>query len=183
MSSKGSSFEREISKFLSVWLTGNEKPYQYWRMPGSGSLCTIHEENINLSGDIRSLTAKAEFLTDIFSIELKNGYPSTSFWQHFSESKCFNLRDFWYQASRDAEKANKKPMLIYRKKGKKPLIGIDDEMHDILSVYNYHLTLLNNIRMNFGKNHSDLLPLVLMDFYSFFDIMKPDMIKKLKSED
>ena len=30
---KGGDFEREIAKTLTVWLTGKEKPYMYWRMP------------------------------------------------------------------------------------------------------------------------------------------------------
>jgi hypothetical protein len=53
---KGGDFEREISKAFTKWLTGVEKPYKFWRMPGSGGLATIHEENTNLSGDIRSVS-------------------------------------------------------------------------------------------------------------------------------
>ena len=50
---KGGDFERQVSKTLTKWLSGREKPYLFWRMPGSGGLATIHEENVGLSGDIR----------------------------------------------------------------------------------------------------------------------------------
>jgi hypothetical protein len=179
LANKGSAFEREISKFLSKWLTGSEKPYQYWRMPGSGCLCTISEENADLSGDIRSLTTEAKFLTDLFSIELKTGYPQTSFWQHFAKIKGFKLKEFWQQATRDASKSEKRPMLIYRKKGKKVLIGIDYETYDIICYHINDLTLINNIRMYFSEEKEDLLPLVLMDFYDFFETMKPENIKNI----
>ena len=121
---KGGDFEREVSKTLTRWLTGKEKPYMYWRMPGSGGLATIHEENRGLTGDIRSLHPDAEFLTDCFSIECKTGYPRTSFWQHFKNLKNFSIKEFWQQCVNDAYKANKRPMLIYRKKGQQIILGI-----------------------------------------------------------
>lgn len=124
MSGKGGEFERQISKYLTKWFTGKDKPYAFWRTPGSGSLCTIHEENVELSGDIRSIIPEANFLTSVFNIELKTGYPGTSFWQHFSDTKTFKIREFWEQSVRDGRKANKLPMVIYRKKGKKPLMGM-----------------------------------------------------------
>ena len=172
-SNKGSMFERDISKYLSKWLTGSEKPYQYWRMPGSGALATISEENVGLSGDVRSLTREAEFLTRIFSLELKNGYPKTSFWQHFADIKNFGIRDFWSQCCGDAEKSNKRPMLIYRKKGRKPLVGID--IHTYMEVC-VHLGSLSSISMRFKD--LEYVTLELFDFYSFFDIITPDIIKE-----
>lgn len=176
--SKGSDFERDISKYFGKWLTGSEKPYQYWRMPGSGALATISEENVGLSGDIRSLTQEAAFLTDIFSIECKTGYKTTSFWQHFANIKNFNIRSFWSQCCRDAEKSDKRPMLIYRKKGRKPLLGIDIHTYMELCV---HLGSLSSISMRF-KN-LEYSTLELFDFYSFFDIITPEIIKETFNKD
>jgi hypothetical protein len=163
---KGGDFERDISKFLTVWLTGVKRPYMYWRMPGSGGLATIHEENVDLSGDIRALKSEAEFLTDKYSIECKNGYKSTSFWQHFKGIKNFNLEQFWRQCIDDANKGDKEPMLIYRKKGQKELVGFD-----------HYWTGLNlpSIRMLFSKEKK-LPPLVFYNMKDFFKIITPEDI-------
>ena len=175
MANKGSSFERDISKFLSKWLTGSEKPYQFWRTPGSGSLCTIHEENTGLSGDIRALTSDAKFLTNVFSIECKTGYPSTSFWQLFSDTKGFKIREFWEQATKDARKATKIPMLIYRKKGKKPLMGLAsgvlDQIIGLRNPYPYNYMIVN------FRSEYELSPMFVCDFEEFFSYVPPDKMR------
>jgi hypothetical protein len=169
---KGGDFEREISKCLTCWLTGEEKPYAYWRMPGSGSLSTIHEENKDLSGDIVALTPEAEFLTNIFSIECKTGYPTTSFWQHFARIKNFNIEIFWRQCFEDAVKANKYPMLVYRKKGRKPIIGISKYIKDKLN-----LEELPYLELKFEEK----LPiLVFFDFNDFLKVVTPQRIRNMR---
>lgn len=173
---KGGDFEREVSKHLTKWLSGKVKPYLFWRMPGSGGLATIHEENIDLSGDIRSLTEEAEFFTSIFSVEIKNGYPKTSFWQHFKKLKKFNIEVFWNQCVEDSKKGNKRPMLIYRKKSQKPLIGIDSNTDNKINEINEKLCKLPKLSMTFT---SSLPTLVFYDFNDFFNIISPDVIKKL----
>lgn len=172
MSGKGGDFERLISKFLSKWLTGKEKPYQYWRMPGSGGLATIHEENVGLSGDIRALTPEAEFLTEHFSIECKTGYPKTTFWQHFKDIKNFNIKLFWKQCVDDADRAGKFPMLIYRKKGKKPIVGICPRtMYFIVDRKN-----MNFIMIGFNDG---MRSLYLYDMDDFFNSIRPDDIRRM----
>lgn len=175
---KGGDFEREISKSLTKWLIGKEKPYYYWRMPGSGALATIHEENKNLSGDIRSLYKDADFLTDYWSIECKTGYPNTSFWQHFKHLKNFALKDFWQQCVHDAYNAKKHPMLIYRKKGKQIIVGIS-----IADVYRLQdkcveLGILPSITMKFELE--EFPRVTFYDFYEFLEVVKPKYMKEIK---
>jgi len=173
---KGGDFEREISKSLTVWLTGKEKPYAYWRMPGSGSLSTIHEQNKNLSGDITAILPEAEFLTNSFSIECKTGYPQTSFWQHFGRVKNFNIEIFWRQAFEDSSRAGKHPMLIYRKKGRKPIIGISEWISNVLEINN-----LPSVNFRFGKDVK-LPNLVFFDFNDFLQEVTPQKIKHQRSK-
>ena len=93
---KGADFERQICKDLSKWIQGKEKPYLFWRQPLSGGLATISELNKDMSGDARPIVPEIlEWWP--FSIECKNGYPSTSFWQHFKNIKTFNIKSFWRQ--------------------------------------------------------------------------------------
>lgn len=173
---KGGDFEREVSKILTIWLTGQEKPYKYWRMPGSGGLATIHEECADLSGDIRSLSRDGEFLTDVFNIECKTGYPKTSFWQHFKHLKNFHIKEFWRQCVSDALKPKKRPMLIYRKKGKQIIIGVcrTDKKH--LETYSDGLRTLPYISMKF--EFDELPEIVFYDFKEFFDTVTPEQIEK-----
>jgi len=170
---KGGDFERVIAKTLTVWLTGKEKPYMYWRMPASGGLATIHSECGELSGDIRSLHKDADFLTDTFSIECKNGYPKADFWHLFKSVKNFDLRNFWEQCVNDAQRASKLPMLIYRKKGKKIIIGIQEKDRSSLN-----LTCLPTLIINFCMG--DLPAAAFYDFESFWKNISIEDIKKLK---
>jgi len=165
---KGGDFEREVSKFLSKWIQGTEKPYLFWRMPGSGGLATIDELNADLSGDIRSISPKSEWFCQIYSVECKTGYPKTSFWQHFKNIKGFTIEQFWSQCINDAKRANKNPMLIYRKKGNQPIVGID-----------YYWTGLNlpSIRLLFSKE-KNLPPLVFYDMEEYFKVVTPSLIKE-----
>jgi len=178
---KGGEFEREISKFLTKWLTGQEKPYKYWRQDASGGLATIHEENVHLTGDIKPLAKDSEFLTDIFSIECKTGYPKTSFWQHVIPTK-FALEQFWSQCVEDTPE-NKHPMLIYRKLRRKPIIGINsiikDSFYFLIKELNHIIcTWEKNINCErCGKAHS-LEQVFLYDMNDFFELVKPDHIKE-----
>jgi hypothetical protein len=67
---KGSGWEREIAKFFTIWVTGNEKPYCYWRTPSSGALNTISNAD-SVSGDIVSIRPEGKFLTKSFTIDVK----------------------------------------------------------------------------------------------------------------
>jgi len=179
---KGGSFEREISKYLTKWLTGTEKPYKYWRQDASGGLATIHAENVHLTGDIKPLGKDAEFLTDVFSIECKTGYGKTSFWQHFPSTK-FALQDFWVQCIEDAPE-NKYPMLIYRKLRRKPIVGINsiikDSLYFLIKELNYaSVAWGSDIKCcRCGKRHP-LEELFLFDMNDFFELVKPIHIKEV----
>jgi hypothetical protein len=169
---KGSKFERDVAKFLTVWLTGKDKPYCFWRTPASGGLATIDELNASLSGDIKALTPEAEILTSVYSIELKTGYPKTSFWQHFKNIKNFPIEQFWEQCVRDAIKANKKPMLIYRKKGNHPIVGISDiiDVWDLIRVQSISLTF---------DDMKALPRLTFYDMKEFFKVVTPEVLRGL----
>lgn len=172
---KGGNFERDIAKDFTKWLTGKERPYMYWRMPGSGGLATIHEECSDLSGDIRSIHSDAEFLTDQFSIECKTGYPHTSFWQHFKHLKHFAIKDFWYQCVHDAYKAGKKPMLIYRRKGKQIIIGLSAASVFTLEHLSDNLKTLAFITMRF--DFEELPNVTFYDFNEFLKAVRPNDIR------
>jgi hypothetical protein len=170
--SKGGENERRIAKFLTKWLTGKPKPYMFWRQDASGGLATVHIENAHMTGDICSIHPNSRWFTDIFSIECKTGYPATSFWQHFITVK-FGIEEFWLQALDDAKKANKEPMLIYRKKGRKWIVGINKYVNSMLKEYLYKF---NSITIKWNDDIDDC---ILYDFDAFFSITPQQLKERL----
>lgn len=170
MSNKGSEFERYISKFLTKWISGKNKPFFFWRSPSSGMLGTVYEENKHLKGDIIPIKSEVKEWWP-FVIECKTGYPKTSFWQHFNNVK-FGIEDFWTQAL-DQIYDNKQPILIYRKKGRKPIVGINKYIQRKLKK---NIKDLNNITVCWGSKIQDC---ILYDMEEFFERITPDDIRKI----
>jgi hypothetical protein len=134
-------------------------------------LATIDKDNCELSGDIAAIKEEGRFFTEIFSVELKTGYPKTNFHQHLQKScKSFAIADFWFQACCAADKSKKLPMLIYRKKGMNTIVGISKETSEKLVDF-------DELRSITLYNPEALYTLVLYNFEHFFTLISPDLIK------
>jgi len=171
--SKGSSFEREIAKFLTKWVSGQEKELYYWRSPSSGAVATLNVGSKEISGDIIALRPEGAFLTDRFSIELKTGYPKASFHQHLKDNKNFEIENFWKQCVRDASKADKQGMLIYRKLGYPIILGIGCQTKFLLKDY---LKDVKSVHLIFDNGTPSI---AFFDMKKFFEKVTPEVIKKL----
>jgi len=169
---KGSGYERDICKMLTMWLTGKDKPYVWWRSPSSGALATITAQNPNLTGDIISVLPEGNFLTDRFSIEIKTGYPKSSFNKFFSNAKNNEIEMFWKQAVNDASKSNKEPMMIYKKDRKEPLIFLREVVKNKLP----QLEELNYFILKFNSER-----VVVFNTNEFFTKTKPSDIMEIKN--
>ncbi len=75
---KGSNFEREISKELSLWASDNQTDAIFWRSEQSGGRATIRAKHglktPNSAGDIAFIDPIGKPLLDVFVLELKKGY-------------------------------------------------------------------------------------------------------------
>jgi hypothetical protein len=75
---KGSSFEREITKKLSLWYTDGKRDDIFYRTAGSGARATTRfksgKATENSAGDIGYLDAIGKPFCDYFMLELKRGY-------------------------------------------------------------------------------------------------------------
>lgn len=168
---KGSGFERDISRFLTEWMTGQKKELYFWRSPSSGAVATINVGNSAISGDIIALKPEASWFIDLFSVECKNGYDSFSFDKVLRENKTDPLLGFWQQCCDDAISASKNPMLMFRKKGLQPIVGIDNIMDDKMSDRLHSLRCMR-IRMC-------VLPdCCLYDMKKFFDVIDKKYLKE-----
>lgn len=79
---KGSSFEREICKMLSLWWTGGERDDVFWRSSQSGGRATIRKRTGKTTagsyGDIAAIDVIGAPLLQYITFELKRGYKQWS---------------------------------------------------------------------------------------------------------
>lgn len=126
---KGSSYEREISKKLSLWLSEGKRDDILWRTQNSGGRFTIRRkkgiDTQNQDGDITSTDPSAQFFSDIFTVELKR-YKDINLWSIIT-GKGGGLMSFWEQTCRQAESSNKIPILI-AKQNQKPDLWISNRL-------------------------------------------------------
>lgn len=162
----GGNWERDVCKFISKWIQGTEQPYQVWRGRGSGGTFTRNDlVGESFAGDIYPVRDESKELLSIFSIECKAGYKTTSIDQHLKYNKSDFLRDFWIQTCNDAEKTDKHPMLIYKKKGfKTPWVGISSSSFKLLFDF---LSELRYVSVKF-ENSLNLPELYLFEMKEFF---------------
>lgn len=77
-SNKGSLFERDVSRLLSRWWTGGERDDVFWRVGGSGGRAKFRgrsgRDTAGQHGDIMACDSSGEFLTHVWTIELKRGH-------------------------------------------------------------------------------------------------------------
>lgn len=102
---KGNRFERDVCKFFKEW-TG----YEFSRTPASGGL-RWHKKDDIVSDVICTDEKHSHRFT--LAIECKS-YKEIKFEQMLLGNDSCKINHFWEQASRDAERAKKLPMLIMR---------------------------------------------------------------------
>ena len=175
-SGKGSDFEREICKYLSKWIQGTEKPYIFWRGRGSGAMFTLDENaGDDFAGDIYLIRPEGKFFADTWATECKNGYPKTSIDYHLKNNKSDGIKDFWTQCCESATKTNRNPLLIYRKKGIKPIfVGIDEYVYIKLRDY---IKKFRFIHINYPE--TELSDLYMVGIDDFFDAITPNIVKEV----
>jgi hypothetical protein len=131
--SKGSSFEREVCKDLSRWVSGGKHEDLFWRSAMSGGRATVGRKKGKShkahAGDITCTHARGHALTDYWCIECKF-YRDLNI-DLFMFDKGGNLDRFWKQAWDTARNHDKEPMLIAKQNFKPtivvvPLSTLDD---------------------------------------------------------
>jgi hypothetical protein len=81
---KGSAFERQICKELSLWWTEGQRDDVFWRTSGSGARATTRGKRGSSTygqyGDIAATDPIGEPLLKFVTIELKRGYNKATPW-------------------------------------------------------------------------------------------------------
>lgn len=107
---KGSAFERDICKRLSLWVTDGERKDCFWRSALSGGRATVSKGEVRQAGDICSVSSEGHSLTDRYYIECKS-YADLQMQQFILHGKG-KLSAFWLEAIKQSKKYNRLPILI-----------------------------------------------------------------------
>lgn len=116
---KGASFERSVSKDLSLWISGGRRDDVFWRSALSGGRATIGlSDGIkrnNQAGDISAIAALGEYLLDHCVVECKS-YADLDLFRGIANDTG-KLYKFWNELRVHSAKFSKQPMLIARQNG------------------------------------------------------------------
>lgn len=118
-SQKGSSFEREVCKKLSLWVSNGEKDDIFWRTAGSGARATTRakggKSTCNADGDMCCLDPAYQWFIDSVLIEMKRGYNS---WRLddflLPKQKKDSIFVVWEKLEKEAAQLHKLPLLILK---------------------------------------------------------------------
>lgn len=120
---KGNSFEIEVSKRLSLWLTDNDRDDIFWRSINSGALQTIRESGMeNHAGDIASVHSLGDKFISKCVLECKS-YKDVCLWSMIStpNSDGDNIIGWWNKHLGVSRSVNRHPILIV-KQNYKPIM-------------------------------------------------------------
>lgn len=127
---KGSGFERDIAKKLSLWVSDGERTDIFWRSAGSGSKATVTGEETQ-SGDICAVHELGRPFVKKFFTEIKFyrnlNLPGLIFGQLKRSGTTSGVTDFWIKTREQAEKFNKLPLLIMKQNNLPILLGVSAE--------------------------------------------------------
>jgi len=190
---KGGSFELEVSKKLSLWLSDGKRDDLVCRNDTSGGRATVRvknkkQTNCYMHGDLKHSDDQAKPLFDLWSVECKTGYASKSVlkdgtkkvvnWDVLdlldSRQKKPTICSMWEQCVNDADLSRRQPVLIFRRNQKDICIAVNLNYH--LSLYRYFNKIAKGYlfieaiipSMYIPNNH-----IVIMKFSEFLEWVNP----------
>lgn len=117
----GNSYEREIAKILSKWISGKNDPLICWRNVHSGSISTIAKKKglsgDNTDGDFQCLNPVYQFMFDIFCFDSKCYKECNPYFINDKNMKSNSILNQWIKVCKEA--GNKIPVMICRIRDRK----------------------------------------------------------------
>lgn len=184
-SEKGSKFERDISEKLSMWWTEGEREDVFWRRDSGARAKRRSRQGKNTfgaHGDICAVDLIGLPLTNICTIELKNGYGKWSLLDVIDKppmrknQKNETLQPFeifMQQVVEDANAVNTYPVIIGKRDKRQPFILIPRTMQK--QIYKFYESPPNGMILSMSKSVVDGAPAMnLMNLDIFLDWCRPD---------
>lgn len=187
---KGSAYEREVCKDLSLWWSYGQNPRVFARTRGSGSALKIGGSKWE-GGDIGFVDPEGEPLIRVWNIEAKTGYAKKSKltsgriresnWCALdiidSSLKEPTLLAMWLQCERDALITGREPVLIFRRYRRKSSIAITSTFYGALietfNRPNKNVPILKIYVGDWFESTSTLVFLSLTDFFEWIPDIRP----------
>lgn len=123
---KGASWEREVCRSLSLWVSDGSQEDCFWRSAMSGGRSTVAARKgkrlATQAGDISSIHAAGNSFADKFLIECK--HYSTLDWHGLLTGKG-NLSQFWERCCGEASRCHKYPLLVAKQNHLPPIACLD----------------------------------------------------------
>lgn len=179
---KGSSFERQMCRKLSLWWTDNRQDDVFWR--NSMRKTTKNPDTKFQLGDLCAIDPDACIFISKVSIEFKSGYSRERKGRKNIRNTPWDILDiidgkgdniffsFWSQTVRDAQISGRMPMLIFKRDYHDPVICTSWLVYNNFCTYfnsydNYVIRLANTM-------YDDLS---LMNLDKFLDWVSPDFFR------
>lgn len=177
---KGSAFEREICKKLSLWWSGGERDDIFYRTSASGARWTARKKTgkttVNEQGDMSYSDPSGKLLMDNWSVEMKTGYAkgrsASGSRIHWCVLDIIDGKEnqpmlvkFWKQTADGA--GDKEPVLIFRRNQKQTCIVIS-HMYYMDLVSHFGSMIHGSVRVDLSDYHFDYV-VVIMKLDHFLD--------------
>ena len=139
---KGSQYERDVSKQLSLWWTNNGNDAVFWRTSGSGARATTRAKKGKLTkyeyGDISFTDPIGKPFIDCFLIEVKKGYTNEIDVLGLVDGKKKEplLLKWWKKAELEKEFGDRSySIVIFKRDSKKACVMFNEGLYDSLGMY------------------------------------------------
>lgn len=200
---KGGSFEGEIAKEFSLYLTQMRTEDGVWRTEQSGGRVTSRAKanmktRLDQYGDITYTIPECKYWFDVFSVECKTGYAkktkskikkqtTLTHWSLLdmidSTQKLPQFHEFWEQCLNDAVESKREPILIFRRNRRASCIAMHQDIFNGFT-YRFKEPDFNYLIL---ETLFDPIAIVIMNMRIFFDwtqqinesIIKQTIIRQL----
>ena len=190
MSGKGDNFERDMCRYLSLWLTHQERPDVLWRNRLRKTF--LSPDGKHQLGDIMAERPEGYPFVSTFNVELKVGYSKSRKGKKIknipwdlldmvdSNKRLGQNKDreelllsFWTQTQRDAEISQRRPLLIFQRDYHVPVVCVEDSLLHLIQSYAGMLEG-RSIRLVFWNNEEVDLNFIRAD--GFFNWLTPEIV-------
>jgi len=183
---KGSSFEREICKQLSLWWTDGQDDAVFWRSTTSGARAKVRsrvgKDTFGQYGDIQATNPIGQPLLDVCTIELKRGYGKASIADVLDAGPKAAKHPWekWVEQAEEDSRNARTPhwMLITKRDRREAIVFMPVGFHDELAKDGYRIwQACPGLTLRLCTNM-----IIALSLSEFLRLVPPDSIKTLAEE-